>query len=75
MTFDQAMTALDAGKLEMMRPWGDWVRVRRRPSERLGPASNGTRWRMVDVWMEAEVVSLISEASDRFGQPYLRVAA
>lgn len=30
MTLEQAESALNAGRLQMQRPWGDWVTVRRR---------------------------------------------
>lgn len=75
MTFDEAERALDAGKLEMQRPWGDYVPVRRRYRTTLSGISgrSGTRWRMIEVWMEAEVVASISEAWDGIDQPGLRI--
>jgi hypothetical protein len=72
MNFAEAERALDAGTLEMQRPWGDWVPVRRAGSTKLQAKANYKPWRYVEVWMEAEVISAISEAWDRFNQPHIR---
>jgi len=70
MTFNEAERALDAGTLEMMRPWKDWVAVRRK-TRTYRYWRNG--WRYCDVHMEASVIGNISERWDSVGQPYLRI--
>lgn len=68
-TFADIERALDAGKLEMMRPWGDWVPVRRH-----GRTVQASRTiRHLEVWMENEVEALISSNEEQYGFPHCRI--
>lgn len=55
-TFEQIEAALDARKLEMMRPWGDWVPVRRRGNT----VRSGRANFILPVFMEHDVEASIS---------------
>lgn len=72
LTREQIVAALDAGHLEMIRPQGDWVRVRRR---RNIVSSRERRAGYLSVWMEGAVEAVISRADERDGFPGIRVAA
>lgn len=68
MTFEQIEKALDAGKLEMMRPWGDYVRVRRREVTRVsGP------YKRIEIFMENQVMACISTTAAKFNWNGYRV--
>lgn len=62
MTFEQIEAALDAGKLEKMRPWGDFVRVRRREATRVSKLH-----RTIEIYMENKVEACISTAEQKLG--------
>jgi len=70
MTFTEAERALDAGRLEMATPWGDWVLARRngRTNKRAG-----RQHLSIEILMEAQVAARLSTAQDRLGQQYIRV--
>lgn len=67
-TFEEIEAALDAGKLEMIRPWGDWVRVRR-----MGRTINAGKHRRLNVYMEKEVEAYVSTESAAIGYPDVRI--
>lgn len=66
-TFVQIVAALDAGKLEMQRPWGDWVPVRRRNKKH-----HRAKGRL-DVWMENQVEANIFATGEADGFPDVRI--
>lgn len=70
LTFEAIEAALDAGKLEMIRPWGDWVKVRRR-----APTANANGGRIIHVWMENQVEASVSTESAKVGFPDVRIAS
>lgn len=68
MLIAEAEKLLDAGSLEMLRPWGDYVPMRRRGNTfKRGLAGPG-----IPVFMEAEVSTNITSACLRFST-YIRV--
>lgn len=69
-TFEEIERALDAGKLEMMRPWGDWVPVRRRGSS----AKQSATYTIIPVFMENEVEASITSDGAKLGFPDVRIA-
>lgn len=70
LTFSQIEAALAAGNLEMQRPWGDWVPVRRRAvNERAKDHI------LVPVYMENEVEGTISTNTAQWGFPGIRIAS
>ena len=74
LTRGQVLAALDAGTLQMMRPWGDFVPVRRRSKVRHCERACPDRYVAI-VWMEAEVEGFISHVDERHGFPFLRIAS
>lgn len=66
-TFSDIETALAIGKVEMKRPWGDWVPVRRR-----GRTINTQTEKRIPVYLE-NVEGAISTASAAFGYPDVRI--
>lgn len=66
LTFSQVIHALDAGRLEMKRPQGDWVRCRRAAK---------TYNRRVKAYMENMVETYIDQRLERFGYPDCRIAS
>lgn len=69
-TFEQIEAELDAGHLEMVRPWGDWVPVRRRAAT----INGGGNYRIIPVYMEGFVEASITNASAQLGYPDVRIA-
>jgi hypothetical protein len=67
MTLAEIERALDAGKLQMMRPWGDWVTVRRRSDVTASHAG------YVPIYMENQVEACIAPSDERMGFPLLRI--
>lgn len=63
-TFEQIERALDAGKLEMVRPWGDWVKVRRR-----GRTVKAGGYVRTEVFMENQVEACVSSYAAKFDYP------
>lgn len=73
MTFAEIAAALDAGKLEMRRPHGDWILVRRRKPTRSGEGGVARPDRIC-VWMEGQVQACIHASEQRFGFSGIRIA-
>lgn len=69
-TFDQIEAALKAGKVEMQRPWGDWVPVRRR-----GVTEWSGDYGRLPVFMENQVESTISTEGAKVGFHGVRISA
>lgn len=72
MTLEEANTLLDQGKLEMMRPQGDFVPVTRR-----GPSAKAVRARgghiiSIPVYMENEVEAAITKSVLKCGTVRVR---
>ncbi len=67
-TFDEIERAIDAGKAQMVRPWGDWVHIRRRART----VKAGSH-RVIPVYMENEVEANISTDPARIGFPDVRI--
>jgi hypothetical protein len=70
LTFEKIEAALDAGKVQMKRPWGDWVPVTRRGSTK----KHAARLRLLHVWMENDVEAAISTNGAKLGFPDVRIA-
>lgn len=68
MTRSDVERALDAGKLEMQRPQGDWVPIRRR-----GRTIRTNHGWTVPVWMEAEVEANITQSDEACGFGFVRI--
>lgn len=66
-TFSQLDAALDHGEVQMIRPQGDWVTVRR------AGRTKQARYRYIPVIMENNVSTCISEASEGRGFPGVRI--
>lgn len=75
LTFAEIEKALDAGKLEMVQPWGAWVIVRRRAKTKIHRNGRGQEGRNIPVWMENEVEAFITTESAQLGYPDVRVIA
>lgn len=63
MTRNEIIAAIEAGRIEMQRPWGDWVAVRMRyhGASACGDFARG----LVPVFMEAFVEASINRAMQR----------
>lgn len=61
---------VDAGKLEMRRPGGDYVPIRRRCADRTHGRGNITA---VEIFMEAQVEASITSHQRALGYPELRL--
>ena len=71
MTFDDVEQAIDGGRCEMQRPWGDWVRVRR-----AGPSRHrGHGHVTIPLYMENDVEAFITTRQERHGFPGVRIVA
>lgn len=70
LTFLAVEAALDAGKLEMITPWGAWVRVRPRLLRDRKQSAP-----ILHVFMENQVEATISPLGEKIGYPDLRIAA
>lgn len=70
LTREQVISALDSGTLLMMRPWGDYVPVRRRRKTKRG----GNRNAIVQLWMERAVEAAITQADEKFGFACFKIA-
>lgn len=69
MTQEQVEAALDAGKVEIKRPQGDWVRARRHgPTIYVSPVN----WR-IPVRLENQVVGSITASDERYGFGFVRI--